>query len=141
MTGMLRDDGSDSYKSYWCYGGARWPPFAGSGDKVGGEIGGTLHLEIGVLVLPSLQLGHSCILTRLQKSDSIFNMGVDVINQVFNLEPKYKVTMLTREEWTRGPATPNAVKGLVCFTDWSRNAEGTVAWFYGQSANGRFSIL
>jgi hypothetical protein len=31
--------------------------------------------------------GHSCILTRLQKSDPIFNMGVDVKKPVFNLEP------------------------------------------------------
>jgi hypothetical protein len=57
--------------------------------------------------------GHSCILTRLQKSEPVFNMGVDVMKSVFNLEPKYRVTMLTREEWTRGPGTPPAVKGLV----------------------------
>ena len=25
---------------------------------------------------------------------------------VFNLEPNYRVTMLAREEWTRGPGTP-----------------------------------
>jgi len=35
------------------------------------------------------QQGHSCILTRLQKSDPIFNMGVDFMRPVFNLEPKY----------------------------------------------------
>jgi hypothetical protein len=29
---------------------------------------------------------------------------------VFNLEPKY-VTLLDREEWTRGPGTPPMVKG------------------------------
>ena len=32
--------------------------------------------------------GHSSILTRLQKSDPIFNMAVDVMRPVFNLEPK-----------------------------------------------------
>jgi len=42
--------------------------------------------------------GHSCILTRLQKSDQIFNTGVDVMKPVFNLEPKYRVTVLTRDE-------------------------------------------
>jgi hypothetical protein len=57
--------------------------------------------------------GHSFILTRLLKSDPIFQTGVDVTKPVFNLEPKYRVTMLTREEWTRGPGTPAAVKGLV----------------------------
>jgi len=50
--------------------------------------------------------GHSCILTRLQKSDPIFHTRVDVMKPVFNLEPKYRVIMLTREEWTRGPGTP-----------------------------------
>ena len=51
-TGMLRDNRSDLYSSYWCYGGARWPPSAGSGDKGGCEVGGTPPLEFG-LVLPS----------------------------------------------------------------------------------------
>jgi len=49
-TGMLRDNRSDSYDSYWCYGGARWSPFAGSGDTVGGEVSGFSHLEFGELV-------------------------------------------------------------------------------------------
>jgi hypothetical protein len=47
------------------------------------------------------------------------------MKQVFYLEPKYRVTMLTREEWTSGPGTPPAVKGFVWFTDGSRTAEGT----------------
>jgi len=29
---------------------------------------------------------------------------------VFNFEPKYRVTMLTREEWTKGTGTPPLVK-------------------------------
>jgi hypothetical protein len=48
--------------------------------------------------------------------------------------------MLTREEWTRGPGTPPAVKGLVWFTDGSRTAEGTGAGVYRKSANRRLSI-
>ena len=86
--------------------------------------------------------GHSCILTRLQKSDPIFNMGVDFVKPVFNLEPKYKVTtcMLTGEEWTRGPETPPATKGLVWFMDGSRTVEGSGAGVCGQSVNRRFSI-
>ena len=43
----------------------------------------------------------------------------------FNLEPKYRVTMLTREEWTRGPGTPPVVKGVVWFTDGCRMKERT----------------
>ena len=68
--------------------------------------------------------GHSCLLTRLQKSDPIFNMGVDVMKPIFNLEPKCRVTMLTREERTRGPGTSPAVKGLVWFADGSRTLGG-----------------
>jgi hypothetical protein len=59
---------------------------------------------------------------------------------VCNLEPKYRGAMLTREEWTRVPGTPPAVKGLVWFTEESRTAEGTGAGVYGQSANRRHSI-
>ena len=57
---------------------------------------------------------------RLQKSEPIFNMAVDVMRPVFNYEPKYRVTVLTKEEWTRGPGTPPAVKELVWYTDGSR---------------------
>ena len=46
--------------------------------------------------------GHSSILKRLQQSDPIFNMGVDDMRPAFNLEPKYRVTMITREDWTGG---------------------------------------
>ena len=67
-------------------------------------------------------------------------MGVDIIKPVFNLEPKYGVTMLTREEWTRSPGTPPVVKGLVGFTDGSRTEEGTGAGVFGQSVNRRLSI-
>jgi len=86
------------------------------------------------------QQGHSCILTRLQKSDPIFNMRVDIMKLVFNLEPKYRVTMLAREEWTGGSGTTPMVKGLILFTDGSRIAEGTRAGVYGQSSNRRLGI-
>jgi ribonuclease HI len=67
-------------------------------------------------------------------------MRVDIMKPVFNLEPKYRVTMLTREEWTRGPGTPSVVKGLVRYTDGYRTAEGTGTGVYGQSINRRLSI-
>jgi len=35
----------------------------------------------------------------------------------FNLEPKYRVTTLAREEWNRGPGTPSEVQGLLWYTD------------------------
>jgi len=59
---------------------------------------------------------------------------------LFNLEPKYMVAMLIREEWTRSPGTPPVVKGLFWFTDGSSTAEGTGAGVYGQSVNRRLSI-
>jgi len=65
-------------------------------------------------------------------------MGFNFMRPVFNLEP-YKVTMLTREEWTRGLGTPSVVKGLVWFTDGSRTAEGTGRWSLG-NLNRRLSF-
>jgi len=77
---------------------------------------------------------------RLQKSDTTFSIRVDIMKPVFNLDPKYRVTMLTREEWTREPGTPPAVKGLVWFTDGYRTEEGTGVGVYGQSVDRRLSI-
>jgi len=66
---------------------------------------------------------------RLQKLDPILNMGVDVTRPAFNFEAKYRVTMFTKEEWTRGSGTPPAVKGLVWYTDGSRTRwVGGGAW-------------
>ena len=60
---------------------------------------------------------------------------------VFNLEPKYGVTLLTEEEWTRGPRAPPTAKGLVWYTDGSTTAGGgTGTGVYGQSVNRRLSI-
>jgi len=76
----------------------------------------------------------------LQQSDPIFNIRVNVMRPVFNLEPKYRVTMLTREDWTNGTGAPPAVKGLVWFTDGSKMREGTRAGVYGQSVGRRLSF-
>jgi len=61
----------------------------------------------------------------LQQSDPIFNMGVDVVRPAFNPEPKYSVTMLTGEDWTKDTGAPTAVKGLIWFTEGSKNMEGS----------------
>jgi ribonuclease HI len=67
-------------------------------------------------------------------------MGVDVIRPAFNREPKYMVTMLTREDWTKGTGAPPAVKGLVWFTEGSKMREGTRAGVYGQSVERKLSF-
>ena len=84
--------------------------------------------------------GHSSILMRIQQSDTIFNMGVDVMRPAFNLEPQYRVIMLTREDWTKATGNPPAVKGLVWFTDGSRMREGTRTGVYGQSVGRSLSF-
>jgi hypothetical protein len=75
----------------------------------------------------------------LQQLDAIFNMAVDLTKPAFNYETKYRVTMLTREEWTRGTGTPPAIKVLVWFTDGSR-MEGTGAGVYGKSVGRRVRV-
>jgi hypothetical protein len=62
------------------------------------------------------------------------------VRNTWTLEPKYRVTVLTRKEWTRGPGTPPVVKMLVWFTDGSRTVEGTRTGFYGQSVKNRLNI-
>ena len=107
-----------------------------------GEVRSAAH-HLWSLGCPSYlhpQQGHSCILTRLQKPGPIFNVRVHIMKPVFNLEPKYRVTMLTRDEWTRGPGAPLMVKGLVWCMDGSRTAEGTAVGVYGQSVNRKLSI-
>jgi len=85
-------------------------------------------VESGILVLIHPIRGHSSIVMQLDRSDSIFNMGIDFMRPALNLDHKYRVTMLTRQEWTRGPGTPPVVKGLVWFTDGSRAKERTGGW-------------
>jgi len=77
--------------------------------------------------------GHSSILMQLQQSDPIFKMKVDITKPAFNLEPKYRVTVLTREDWTIGTGAPPAVKRLIWFTDGSKMRKRTRAGVYGQS--------
>ena len=59
---------------------------------------------------------------------------------VFNLEPKYRFTMLTTQECTGGPETSPVVKGLFWFMDGCRIVEGTGVGVYGQSVDRRLSI-
>jgi hypothetical protein len=64
-------------------------------------------------------------------------MGVDTMRPTFNFEPRYRVTISHREEWTKGPGAPPGVKGLVWFTDGSKMREGTGVGVYGQSVKRR----
>jgi len=68
------------------------------------------------------------MLMRLQQSDPIFNMGVDVMRPAYNFESQYRVTMLTREDWTKATGAPPAVKGFVWFTDGSKMGGGDRGW-------------
>jgi len=77
---------------------------------------------------------------RLQQSDPVFSMGVDDMRPAFNFEPKRRVTMLTRENWTKGTGTHSVVKALFWFTDGSKMKEGTVAGVYGHSVGRRLSF-
>jgi ribonuclease HI len=65
-------------------------------------------------------------------------MGVEATRPAFKFEPRYRVTISHTEEWTKGPAAPPEVKGLVWFTDGSK-MEGTGAGVYGQSVKRRLS--
>jgi hypothetical protein len=51
---------------------------------------------------------------------SIFNVWVDVMKPVYSFHPKYRITTLTRDAWTRGHGTHPAVKGLVWYADGSK---------------------
>jgi hypothetical protein len=53
-------------------------------------------------------------------------MGNDIMRPTYNFEPKYRVNMLNREEWTKGPGSPPVVKGLVWYTDGSRTQRGEI---------------
>jgi len=57
-----------------------------------------------------------------------------------NFEPKHRVTMSTREEWTKGPKAPPAVQGPIWNTDESRKQKATGAGVFGQSFRRRLSI-
>jgi len=78
---------------------------------------------------------------RLQQSDLMFNMGVDIMKPAYNFEPQYGVTMLTREDWTKATGAPPAVKGLNWFTDGSKMRKRTGAGVYGQSIGRSLSFF
>ena len=107
-----------------------------------GEVRSAAHclLSLGYWSYLHPSRWHTGILMWLQGLDPTFNMAVGVTRPTFNLEPKYRVAMLTREEWIRGIETPPVVKGLVWFTYGSRKTEGNGAGVYGQSLGRRFSI-
>ena len=67
-------------------------------------------------------------------------MGVDAMRPAFNLEPKYRVAMLTREDWTGGLGSPPGIKGLIWYTDGFRMREGTGAGVFGQTVKRRLSF-
>jgi hypothetical protein len=77
---------------------------------------------------------------RLQQSDPIFNMGVDAMRPSFNFEPRYRVTISHREDWTKSPGAPPGVEGLIWFTDGSRMREGAGAGVNGQSVKRRLFL-
>jgi hypothetical protein len=68
-------------------------------------------------------------------------MGNNIMRPAYNFEPKYRVTMLTREEWTKEPGSPRSGKGLVWYTDGSRmQEEGAGCGVYEQSLGRRLSM-
>jgi ribonuclease HI len=67
-------------------------------------------------------------------------MGLDAMRPTYNLEPKYRVTLLTRENWTRGSGAPPEIKGLIWYTDGSKMKEGTGAGVFGQTVRSRLSF-
>jgi ribonuclease HI len=124
--------GGDTHNPYWRDRGSCGSPSAGSGGSRGGQGLGASSLESGELVYLHPNHGHGRILDRLQQSDPIFNMRVDMMRPSYNFDSKYRVVVLTREEWTSGTGTPPSIKGHVCFTDGSRMRGRTGAGMSGQ---------
>jgi hypothetical protein len=54
-------------------------------------------------------------------------MGVNVMSPAFNLEPSYRVTMLAREEWTRGRET-SPVERVRLVYRWVQEEERHWGW-------------
>jgi hypothetical protein len=64
-----------------------------------------------------------------------------MMRPTYNFEPRYRVTTLTREDWTTGTGTRPSVKGHIWFTDGSRmRGWGTGAGVYGQPVRRRLSL-
>jgi len=87
---------------------------------------GQLRIDSGIwdVGLTYIPIEDSSILLRLQQSNPIFHMGVEVMSLPNNVESQYRVTPLTREDLTKTTGAPTAVKGLVWFTDGSRKRGG-----------------
>jgi hypothetical protein len=136
---MLGDNRSNAHYSHQCCGSTYLPPPL---EKVvQSEAISAAHRLWNLRNLSYLQpnRGHSSILMRLQQSDPICIMGVDVMRAAFNLEPINRVFLLPREDWTKGTGTPPVVKLLLWFTDGSK-MEGTRAGVHGQSVGRRLSL-
>jgi hypothetical protein len=97
------------------------------------------YLDSGRLVSPTNQSRTKQHIDVGSASNPICNMTVDAMRPAFNFEPKYRVTMSTREDWIKGTGTP-VVKGLVWFTEGSKMREGTRVGVYGQSVGRRLSF-
>jgi ribonuclease HI len=67
-------------------------------------------------------------------------MGVDIMRPTFKIEPKYRVTMLTMEDWTGGSGSPPEIKGLIWYTDGSKMKEETKVGVFGQSVKRRLTF-
>jgi hypothetical protein len=107
---MLRDSRIYAHHSHQCCGSTYLPPLLELvvQSKVRSAAHGLWSLGCWSYLPPNR--GHSSIPMRLQQADPIFNIGVDVMRSAFNLEPKHRVTMLTREDWTK-PALLMQSKG------------------------------
>ena len=139
-TSLLRDNGSYVHYSHQCYGSTYLPPPLDLVVQI--EAGSAAHQlwSLGCWSYLHPNRGHSSILMQLQQSDPIFNMGVDVMRPAYNFEPQYRVTMLTREDWTKATGAPPAVKGLIWFINGSKMREGNRAIVYGQLVGRRLSF-
>jgi ribonuclease HI len=134
---MLRDNGGYAYYSHCCCGSTSLPPPLEL--VVQREAQSTAHRLwiLGCWSYLHHNSGHSSILVRLRQSDPIFNMGVDNMKPAFNLQPKYRVTMLTRENCTKGTGTPLQSKGS---SGSQMGPGGGRAGVYGQSVGRRLSF-
>ena len=90
---MLGDNGSDTYNSYWCYGGTHWPPPPPLELVIEGEVRSAAHRlwSLGCWSHLYSSWAHSSILMQLHRLDPVFNMGVNVMTPEFNLEPKLEL--------------------------------------------------
>jgi hypothetical protein len=93
------------------HGGAHLPPSTAVSGADGVEVSSHWLWSLGCWLYLHPNRGHSGILMPLQQSNPIFSMAVEVMKPAFNLEPKCRVTMLTREDWTIGTSDPRKLKG------------------------------